>query len=118
MPRELEQPTSNRTFVLSALRERIRLDGRDFLKGRDHELIFGEDLGVVECRLGKTRQDSHVNTRTYVKCDLHLVWLPRVIAVVNGTIGRPPRADRPYEGSLTIHSELSPMAAPTYDTAR
>ncbi|KAF8335980.1 ribosomal protein S5 domain 2-type protein [Cantharellus anzutake] len=96
MPREFDQPTSNRTFVLSALQNRIRLDGRDFLQGRDHELIFGEDLGVVECRLGKTR----------------------VIAVVNGVIGRPQRADKPYEGALTIHSELSPMTAPIYDTSR
>ncbi|KAG9086639.1 hypothetical protein FRC07_013022 [Ceratobasidium sp. 392] len=29
-----------------------------------------------------------------------------------------PRADRPYEGSITIHTELSPMASAIYETGR
>lgn len=41
----------------------------------------------------------------------------RVIAFVSGTIGRP-RPDRPFEGSFTIHSEISPMASSVYEAGR
>lgn len=55
MPREVEPPIVQREFVLGALKEKMRVDGRGLLQGRDHSLIFGEELGVVECSLGKTR---------------------------------------------------------------
>lgn len=54
--REQEPPTIQREFVLSALKEKLRVDGRGLLQGRKAELKFDEnELGVVECRLGKTR---------------------------------------------------------------
>lgn len=40
-----------------------------------------------------------------------------VIAQVSGTIGRP-KPDRPYEGLLTINSEISPMASSVYESGR
>ena len=55
MPREVEPPIVQREFVLGALKEKMRVDGRGLLQGREHSLIFGEELGVVECSLGKTR---------------------------------------------------------------
>lgn len=55
MPREQEPATAQREFVLEALKQRIRVDGRELLEGRKPELIFGDELGWVECRLGKTR---------------------------------------------------------------
>lgn len=55
MPREVEPPLAQREFVLSALKERIRVDGRDLLQGRQPVLTFGDELGWVECSLGKTR---------------------------------------------------------------
>ena len=55
MPREVEPPIVQREFVLGALKEKMRVDGRGLLQGRDHSLVFGEELGVVECSLGKTR---------------------------------------------------------------
>ncbi|KAF9505215.1 hypothetical protein BS47DRAFT_564544 [Hydnum rufescens UP504] len=95
MPREVEPPIVQREFVLTALKESIRIDGRQLLQGRQPQLIFGDELGWVECALGKTR----------------------VIARVSGTIGRP-RPDRPFEGSFTIHSEISPMASSVYEAGR
>lgn len=57
MPRETEPPTINREFVLGALKEKMRVDGRGLLEGRQPRLEFvgSEELGVVECWLGKTR---------------------------------------------------------------
>ncbi|KDQ17394.1 hypothetical protein BOTBODRAFT_30200 [Botryobasidium botryosum FD-172 SS1] len=96
MPREIDPAISQRAFVLSALKDhRLRVDGRGMQEARTPELIFGDEMGWVECRFGKTR----------------------VIAQVSGTIVRP-RADRPYEGLLNIHSEISPMASSVYDSGR
>lgn len=55
MPREIDPPTIQREFLLAALAEGKRLDGRLPLEMRETEFIFGEELGSVECRLGKTR---------------------------------------------------------------
>ncbi|KAG8928804.1 hypothetical protein FRC02_006446 [Tulasnella sp. 418] len=95
MPRELEPPTAQKDFVLQALKQGLRTDGRLLLQSRAPELIFGDELGSVECRYGKTR----------------------VLADVSASITRP-RSDRPYEGLLTIHSEISPMASSVYEVGR
>ncbi|CAE6475693.1 unnamed protein product [Rhizoctonia solani] len=97
MPRELEPPHLQSDFVLAALRASppIRVDGRSPMQARDPELTFGDSLGWVECQMGKTR----------------------VLANVSAAMARP-RPDRPYEGTITIHTELSPMAAAVYDTGR
>ena len=42
-------------FFFAALNQNTRLDGRDFLQARKHDLSFGPELGNVECSLGKTR---------------------------------------------------------------
>lgn len=55
MPREVEPPLLQRDFLLAALQEKLRVDGRGLLEGREAKLVFGRDLGVVECSLGKTR---------------------------------------------------------------
>ncbi|KIO28724.1 hypothetical protein M407DRAFT_242923 [Tulasnella calospora MUT 4182] len=95
MPRELEPAIAQREFVLAALKQGLRTDGRALLESRKPELVFGEELGMVECKLGKTR----------------------VFANVSATIVRP-RQDRPYEGLLTISSEISPMASSVYEAGR
>ncbi|KIY50816.1 ribosomal protein S5 domain 2-like protein [Fistulina hepatica ATCC 64428] len=82
-------------FVLSALKESLRIDGRHPLERRTPTLSFGPDLGWVECELGQTR----------------------VLAYVEGKMVRPP-PERPFEGMITIHSELSPMTAPEYELGR
>lgn len=54
MPREIEPPSNQREFLLAALAEGKRIDGRIPLQMRQVHLTFGEELGWVECRLGKT----------------------------------------------------------------
>ena len=42
-------------FVVEALKQGLRLDGRAVLEMRRPTLAFGPDLGWVDCSLGKTR---------------------------------------------------------------
>ena len=55
MPREAEPSLNEREFVLKALSEELRMDGRAFDVYRDIELTFGDEYGVADVRLGKTR---------------------------------------------------------------
>lgn len=55
MPREAEPSLNERQFVLQALKEGLRLDGRKFDQYRSLELTFGDQYGVVEVSLGKTK---------------------------------------------------------------
>lgn len=55
MPREVDPSLNERQFFAKALQENIRLDGRSFDQYRALELDFGDELGVVDVRLGKTR---------------------------------------------------------------
>ena len=57
MPRVTELSLNERNFVLQALRENIRLDGRAFDAFRDIDLTFGDEHGFADVRLGKTRYD-------------------------------------------------------------
>ncbi|KAF8804037.1 ribosomal protein S5 domain 2-like protein [Phlegmacium glaucopus] len=84
-----------REFLFSALKESLRLDGRSSLEMRTPTLTFGPELGWVECALGKTR----------------------VLAQVEAKMVKP-QPERPFEGSITIHSEISPMASSDYEPGR
>lgn len=95
MPREIDPPTIQRDFLLSALTEGKRLDGRLPLEMRKIRLDFGEMLGWCQCYLGKTL----------------------VVAQVTASVVKP-REDRPYEGFLLINSEISPMASSVYEAGR
>ena len=55
MPREAEPSINERAFVLQALRENMRIDGRAFDAFRDLELSFGDEFGTADVRLGRTR---------------------------------------------------------------
>ena len=55
MPREAEPSLNEREFILQALHEGIRLDGRPLDAFRDIELSFGNAPGVADVKLGKTR---------------------------------------------------------------
>ncbi|KAJ8514333.1 hypothetical protein ONZ45_g8120 [Pleurotus djamor] len=82
-------------FLFAALKESLRLDGRQSLELRQPQITFGPELGWVECALGKTR----------------------VIAQVDAKMVKP-SSDRPFEGMISIHSEISPMASPEYEIGR
>ena len=55
MPREAEPSLNERAFILEALRENIRIDGRALDAFRDLDVTFGDEYGVADIRLGKTR---------------------------------------------------------------
>ncbi|KAF9524201.1 ribosomal protein S5 domain 2-type protein [Crepidotus variabilis] len=82
-------------FLFSSLKESLRLDGRTMLEMRTPSLTFGSDLGWVECALGKTK----------------------VLAQVEAKMVKP-QPERPFEGTISIHSEISPMASSDYEPGR
>lgn len=55
MPREAEISLNEREFIKQALQEQIRLDRRAFDAFRPLELTFGDEYGVADVQLGKTR---------------------------------------------------------------
>jgi hypothetical protein len=60
MPREADISVNERAFILQALQERIRLDGRAFDAFRPLELTFGDEYGIVDVQLGKTRYEHDI----------------------------------------------------------
>ncbi|KAM6120327.1 exosome complex component RRP45 [Pterocles gutturalis] len=90
-------PLSNceRRFLLRALQEGKRLDGRQCYDYRNVRVSFGPDYGCCVVELGKTRVLGQVS------CELV-----------------PPRPNRPTEGILFFNVELSPMAAPGFEPGR
>ncbi|TCD71076.1 hypothetical protein EIP91_000168 [Steccherinum ochraceum] len=95
MPRPPSPSIPEKEFLFSSLKESLRLDGRQPLETRTPILTFGPDLGWVECAMGKTR----------------------VLAQVDAKMVKPP-PERPLEGMITIHSEVSPMAGTEYEPGR
>lgn len=57
MPREAEPSLNERAFLLEALGEDIRLDGRALDAFREVEITFGDEYGVADVKLGKTRYE-------------------------------------------------------------
>lgn len=55
MPREAAPSLNERAFILEALQEDARVDGRDLNAYRDIQISFGEEYGVADVRLGETR---------------------------------------------------------------
>jgi exosome complex component RRP45 len=47
MPREAEPSNVERNFILEALRQNIRVDGRAFDQFRPVDLTFGDDYGIA-----------------------------------------------------------------------
>ncbi|KAI4094643.1 MAG: hypothetical protein LQ348_000715 [Seirophora lacunosa] len=95
MPREVEPSNNERAFILEALRENVRLDGRALDAFRNIELSFGDEYGVADVQLGETRV------------------LARISAAVTA-----PFPDRKFDGIFTVTTELSPMASPAFEVGR
>ena len=55
MPREAEPSKNEREFILSAIQENIRLDGRALDAYRNIDLSLSDEYGVADVKLGKTR---------------------------------------------------------------
>jgi exosome complex component RRP45 len=57
MPQEAQISINERAFIQDALKEQIRLDGRALDAFRALELTFGDEYGVADVQLGKTRYE-------------------------------------------------------------
>ncbi|KAL6110610.1 exosc9 [Pungitius sinensis] len=84
-----------RDFLLKAIAEKKRLDGRQTYDYRKMKITFGTDYGCCFVDLGKTRVMAQVS------CEL--------VA---------PKESRPNEGIMFFNIELSPMASPTFEQGR
>ena len=60
MPRPTSPSIPEKEFLVSAIQQSLRLDGRATTAQREPELIFGAELGWVECVMGKTRFVRHL----------------------------------------------------------
>ncbi|XP_029017882.1 exosome complex component RRP45 [Betta splendens] len=92
-----DTPLSNceRDFLLKAIEEKKRLDGRQTYDYRKIKITFGTDYGCCFVDLGKTRVMAQVS------CEL--------VA---------PKENRPNEGVMFFNIELSPMASPAFEQGR
>ncbi|XP_051802046.1 exosome complex component RRP45 isoform X3 [Acanthochromis polyacanthus] len=92
-----DTPLSNceRDFLLRAIEEKKRLDGRQTYDYRRIKITFGTDYGCCFVNLGKTRVMAQVS------CEL--------VA---------PKENRPNEGIMFFNIELSPMASPAFEQGR
>ncbi|KIW10802.1 hypothetical protein PV08_10101 [Exophiala spinifera] len=95
MPREVEISNIERNFILEALEQGVRLDGRTLDQFRNIDLEFGDEYGTVTLRLGKTR----------------------VFVQVSAEVTKP-QEERKFDGIFTITTELSPIASPAYENGR
>lgn len=95
MPREAVPSLNERAFLLEALKEDTRLDGRALDAFRAINISFSEEYGVADVTLGKTR------------------ILARTSASVTA-----PYPDRKFDGIFSINCEFSPMASPAFEPGR
>lgn len=96
MPRDLEPSLVEKSFLISALEQKQRLDQRDFDAFRPISLSFNpEDFGQATVSIGDTK----------------------VLAQVSAEMAKP-NPDRPQEGLLNISCETTPLAGPAHEVGR
>ncbi|XP_058008879.1 exosome complex component RRP45A isoform X2 [Hevea brasiliensis] len=86
---------NEKKFIETALASDMRVDGRNPLEYRKITIKFGREDGSSEVQLGQTH----------------------VMGFVTSQLVQPYR-DRPNEGSLSIFTEFSPMADPSFEPGR
>uniref|UniRef100_A0A1D1XNM4 Protein ECERIFERUM 7 n=1 Tax=Anthurium amnicola TaxID=1678845 RepID=A0A1D1XNM4_9ARAE len=86
---------NEKTFIENALSSDIRVDGRGPFEYRRLSIKFAREDGQSEVQLGQTH----------------------VMACVTSQLVQPYR-DRPNEGTLSIFTEFSPMADPSFEVGR
>ncbi|AQZ17571.1 RRP45 (YDR280W) [Zygosaccharomyces parabailii] len=92
MAKDIELSNSENKFILEALRQNFRLDGRSFDQFRDLNISFGKEYGDVTITMGKTKVHCRIS------CQI-----------------AQPYEDRPFEGLFLISTETSPMAGPQFE---
>ncbi|PGG97015.1 hypothetical protein AJ79_09375 [Helicocarpus griseus UAMH5409] len=95
MPKEADISANERAFVLEALHNNVRLDGRALDQLRPLTVSFGDDYGHVKLQLGKTS----------------------IIVRISAEVTMP-RSERENDGIFTVAVELNDMASPAYETGR
>lgn len=95
MAKGVEISSNERDFVFEALKQGIRMDNRKLDEFREAEIVFGEEFGYVDVKLGGTR----------------------VVCRVSGEIAQP-YEDRPFEGVFTVTTEINPMASAMFENGR
>ncbi|XP_061374155.1 exosome complex component RRP45A-like [Gastrolobium bilobum] len=86
---------NEKRFIETALLSKVRVDGRGPLEYRNLTIKFGNNDGSSEVQLGGTH----------------------IMSFITGELVQPYR-DRPNEGSLSIFTEFSPMADPSFEPGR
>ncbi|QSL64768.1 hypothetical protein MERGE_002070 [Pneumocystis wakefieldiae] len=95
MRKNIDVSLNEKQFILEALNNNLRVDGREFEIWRDLSLIFGNNYGQAEVSLGKTR----------------------IFVSISAEITEP-YPDRPYEGIFTIDIELKPVIYSPFESGR
>ncbi|RMD43435.1 hypothetical protein DV735_g1734, partial [Chaetothyriales sp. CBS 134920] len=95
MPRAVVISNIERIFILEALQEGVRVDGRSFDQLRPIQVEFGERYGSATVRLGKTR--------VYVQISAEVTK---------------PLEERKFDGIFNIVVELGPIASPAFEVGR
>ncbi|KAJ5669042.1 Exoribonuclease phosphorolytic domain 1 [Penicillium macrosclerotiorum] len=95
MSKEAPLSVSERDFILEALRQDARLDGRNLDQFRPLRIDFGDEYGHVSLQLGKTR----------------------IIVRISAEVTKP-REDRPFDGLFNINLELTAMGSPAWENGR
>ena len=95
MPTGAEISSVERNFILEALRQGVRLDGRPLDQLRPIRLDLGEEYGAATVDLGRTR----------------------VFVQVSAEVTKP-LDDRKFDGVFNIVTELSPIASPAFEVGR
>ncbi|XP_039059298.1 exosome complex component RRP45B-like isoform X2 [Hibiscus syriacus] len=86
---------NDKNFIKTALLSEIRIDGRKPFEYRKISIKFDRGDGSSEVQLGQTR----------------------VMGIVTAQLVQPYK-DRPKEGTLSIFTEFSPMADPSFEPGR
>ncbi|XP_013106521.1 exosome complex component RRP45 isoform X2 [Stomoxys calcitrans] len=93
--KEIPLSTCEKNFIIQAIKQNQRLDGRKNDEFRNIKIHYGADWGSVMVALGETK----------------------VLGQVSSELGEP-KATRPNEGMFYINVELGPMAAPHFESGR
>ncbi|KKK21658.1 putative exosome complex endonuclease 2 [Aspergillus ochraceoroseus] len=95
MNKEAPLSIAERDFILDALREDVRLDGRAADQLRPLNISFGEEYGHVKVQLGQTS----------------------LVVRISSEVTKP-HDDRPFDGIFTIAMELTAMGSPAWENGR
>jgi exosome complex component RRP45 len=95
MPREADPSNVERNFILEALSQNVRVDGRALNQIRNIELEFGDEYGSASLCMGRTR----------------------VFVQISASVTKP-SDNRKFDGVFTISTELSSLASPAYEVGR